>query len=267
MKKAFAGFDLDAYKALVERVKAMPDLDNPYKPTPPQCTICGDNEGYAVRQEDGTEVYRECTCVEARRLQRRFESSKITWAFRTKTFDAFSLADRPEIVHQAYLTSRKYVTHYEKIKTERINSMCLLGRSGCGKTHLLIATANELIDQGVKVLYFPYVEGFEELKEDMTLIQARVRAMQECECLFIDDLWKGRSQPTQFQIEQMFAVINYRYLNHLPVLISSERSLEYMMDRIDEAIGSRLFEMSKKYQVTITGTSKDLNYRLYEGGD
>lgn len=259
MKKA--AFDMNEILEIVQRAQANPRPHEDYKPDETQCKICGDNEGYAERLDDGSEVYRECSCVGKRRLHKRFESSKITWAFRMLNFDTFSLEDRPEIVHKAYQLARKYVRDFKNIKAERINSICLLGRPGSGKTHLLTSVANELIDEGAKVLYFPYVQGFNEIKDNLALREARIVAMQDAEVLYIDDLWKGREMPSPFQIEQIFAVVNYRYMEHKPIIVSSERSLEFMIESIDEAIGSRLYEMSKGYRVNLIG-GKELNYRL-----
>lgn len=85
--------------------------------------------------------------------------------------------------------------------------------------------------------------------------------MKRVDVLFIDDLFKGRDFPTNFQIEQMFAVVNYRYINHKPIMISSEKTVDELCD-IDEALGTRIFEMSKDYTVVIKGNRKKLNHRL-----
>lgn len=115
---------------------------------------------------------------------------------------------------------------------------------------------------GNQVLYFPWVEGFNEIKDDFSVMEERIRKMQRVDILFIDDMWKGREKPTSFQIEQIFAVLNYRYMEHKPVMISSERDIDQMCD-IDEALGSRINEMCKDYRVVLKG-GRELNYRLRE---
>lgn len=191
-----------------------------------------------------------------------FKSSRITFEFQTKTFDNFDIGGRPTAVQGAYHCARAYMESFEQVKKDRQNSIALLGRPGCGKTHLLMAVSNELIRGGVQVLYFPWVEGFNEIKDDLSLCEERVNRMQKVDVLYIDDMWKGRKEPTPFQIEQMFAVINYRYMEKLPVLISSERDIDQMCD-IDEGIGSRINEMCKDFRVILRG-GKELNYRLRE---
>lgn len=80
---------------------------------------------------------------------------------------------------------------------------------------------------------------------------------QTCEILLLDDLYKGKVNETDVNI--MFELINYRYLNHLPIIVSTEFTLEKLLS-FDEAIGSRIYEMSKNFMVEIEGTEN--NYRL-----
>ncbi|MFD2746968.1 hypothetical protein ACFSTH_11710 [Paenibacillus yanchengensis] len=73
-------------------------------------------------------------------------------------------------------------------------------------------------------------------------------------------MFKGRKEPTTFQLEQLFGLVNHRYLNNKPLLISSEKSISQICE-FDEAIGSRINEMCRNYRVILSG-SQELNYRL-----
>ena len=76
--------------------------------------------------------------------------------------------------------------------------------------------------------------------------------------LFIDDLFKGKI--TDSDINIMFELINHRYFNNLPIIISSELSVSRLLG-VDEALGSRLIEMTKGRVVELRG--RELNYRMY----
>jgi DNA replication protein DnaC len=226
------------------------------------CSMCQDNEGYIAKREDGTEYYKVCECAGTKKVERVMKSSQITWEFQKKNFDNFSLDNISPIIRGAYQASQQYINNFESIRNTRKNSIALLGNPGCGKTHLMMAIANELMSRSVKVLYFPWVEGFNEIKDDLSQTEDRITKMQKVDVLFIDDMWKGRKEPTPFQIEQAFAIINHRYMEQKPVLISSERTIDQMCD-LDEAIGSRINEMCKDYRVLIKG-GRELNFRLRE---
>jgi DNA replication protein DnaC len=223
------------------------------------CAKCCDEGSYIVRKEDGYDYARQCECFVNKKAERIMKSSHITFEFRKKTFSSWDTGWLQDIVRNAHKCSMSYIARFDNIKGQRQNSIALLGKSGAGKTHLLSAIANELIDKGIPILYFPFVEGFNEIKDDFEMLESRINKMQKIDVLFIDDMFKGRKEPTQFQIEQMFAVINYRYINHLPMLISSEKTINDLI-QIDEALGSRIYEMCKDYMVELKGDK--LNYRM-----
>lgn len=209
------------------------------------------------------DVWVECPCVESDRIERAFKASQITEEFQQKTFDNFRIQGRPPIVQQALNFSKVYAQNFGEIRKERSNSLCMLGRPGCGKTHLLMAVSNHLLNEGKQVLYFPWVEGFNELKDNLDTLETRISKLQRAEVLFIDDLFKGRKEPTDFQREQAFAIINYRYMERKPILVSSEWDIDRMCD-FDEAIGSRVAEMCRNFKIELKG-GRELNYRLVEG--
>jgi DNA replication protein DnaC len=208
------------------------------------------------------ETFKDCSCSKKRQSEHLMKFSEITDEFKKMTFSSFTLKDKHEVIRDAYNCAYDYYKVFEQIKEQRCNSISLLGQSGAGKTHLLTALANNLImKKQISVLYFPFVEGFNDLKDDFDLLEEKLTKMKRIGVLFIDDLFKGRTFPTDFQIEQMFSVINYRYLNHKPIMISSEKTVDDLCD-IDEALGTRIFEMCKDYTVVIKGDRKILNHRL-----
>lgn len=79
--------------------------------------------------------------------------------------------------------------------------------------------------------------------------------------LYIDDLLKGRLTETDINI--MYEIVNYRYMNNMPVIISTEKSTDDLL-AFDEAIGSRLIEMCRGNIIQLQG--RELNYRLYHLG-
>ena len=81
---------------------------------------------------------------------------------------------------------------------------------------------------------------------------------QTCEVLLIDDLFKGRVNESDVNI--IFEIINYRYLNYLPIIVSSEFTIEKLLT-FDEGVGSRIYEICKDYVVEIKKDMRN-NYRL-----
>jgi hypothetical protein len=75
--------------------------------------------------------------------------------------------------------------------------------------------------------------------------------------LYIDDFFKTRSGEgiSNADVNTTFKIINHRYNEQLPTVISSELSINEIAT-IDEALGSRIAEMTRTHKIYI---SKDKN--------
>ena len=218
-----------------------------------ECNICQDVE-FVYNPE--TSTVRPCECEEIKRYKRILKNSGISEAFRKKTFSNFTIEGKSGVVRIAYNMARDYA---EKFK-DRENSIAFLGKPGSGKTHLTVAIANSLMDQRVPVLYMQYREAITQIKQSITdegNYQATLRRYKQAPVLMVDDLFKGKT--TESDLNIMFEIINYRYLNNRPIIISSEYMINDLLD-FDEALGSRIIEMAKGRIVEFKG--QGLNHRL-----
>jgi len=153
-----------------------------------------------------------------------------------------------------------YYKSFGNIRGERRNSILLCGNPGSGKTHIALALANNFLKKDIRVVYMSYRDVVTSLKQNMIdeeYYKKTLSKYQTCEILLLDDLYKGKVNETDVNI--MFELVNYRYLNHLPIIVSTEFTVEKLLS-FDEAIGSRIYEMSKNFIVQIEGTEN--NYRL-----
>ena len=151
--------------------------------------------------------------------------------------------------------------NFEDIKDSRKNSIIFMGSVGGGKSHLSFAIANALMKEGVGVIYMGYRESIMKIKQNVMNMDEYEKIMiryKKCKVLLIDDLFKGNI--TLSDINIMFEIVNYRYFNNLPMIISTEKGGEDLI-KIDEAIGSRILEMAKDYNMELKGGK--LNYRIY----
>ena len=143
------------------------------------------------------------------------------------------------------------------------------GQSGSGKTHLCTAVCRRRLLSGDEVRYMPWRDKVAELKA-MSLDSERrgviIRGYKTAQILYIDDLYKvgkaadGTSTPTGADVSLAFEIINHRYINHLPTIISTEKTPQELVE-IDEATGSRVIEMAGGNVYSI-GRDQKRNYRL-----
>lgn len=201
---------------------------------------------------------KRCECFELTESRKLFDNSGI----KDENYTFTNFVEWNEVSKKMKETATNYYKSFSNIKDSRQNSIGFFGQVGSGKSHLTIALGlNILRQKKLSVVYFSYRDMITELKQNMldeVFYKKQISKYQMAKVLLIDDLLKGKTTDSDKNI--MFEIINYRYINHLPIIISSEYNIDELLN-FDEAIGSRIYEMCKDYLI---GIEKDLknNYRL-----
>ena len=145
------------------------------------------------------------------------------------------------------------------IKEKSSDWFVLLGQSGSGKTMICSAICNELLNQGKEVIYQSWNTLVSEYKHQLRNgSNESIEKLQTVEILYLDDLFKGSQ--SDFDVKNIaYDIINYRYNNRLTTIISSEYTLNELID-IDSAIAGRIKQRAKEYLLEIKG--KENNYRM-----
>ena len=224
---------------------------------------CMDTGYIYYEDEEGRSFTRPCRCTELKEARKRLERSGLARAFQSKTFDTFRTYDQPQLT-DARETAMRYAETFQSQEDRHNGSLLLCGQVGAGKTHLGTACSLRLIEKGIPVAYMGYREEMTALKSKVTDEGAYSREMdryKKAPVLFVDDFLKGRV--TEADINIVYEIVNYRYNNDLPMIISTEKTLDGLIS-FDEAISSRLIEMCRGYIIEFRG--RELNHRIYRGG-
>ncbi|MBY0754551.1 ATP-binding protein [Clostridium sardiniense] len=174
-----------------------------------------------------------------------------------------------EITKKARVIAVEYITDFDDIKGDRENGFCLMGQPGAGKTHIVTSIGKALLDKKIPVVYMPYLEVMRELKAcsmDEEYYNKKIDRYKRAKVLIIDDLFKDKVRKNKLigelneaDIKHIYPILNYRYLNYLPTLISTECTPQILLD-LDEALGGRILECcGKRFGITF---KDNCNYRL-----
>lgn len=233
------------------------------KSTSDICPICNDT-GWKFDSE--TEAYKRCKCYEKEKMQRLWKKYGVD-PKDIKKLNEYKPMD--EVQKSAKDKAINYITNFEGIKKTRENGFGLFGQAGSGKTHIINAVGAALINKGIQVIYMPYVESIRELKANTMDDEYYIKllaAYQKAKVLIIDDLFKDKfkngnlvGQLSESDMKHLYPIINYRYLNYLPTLISTEATPK-TLSNIDEALAGRMLE-SCGDNITVFKGSK-YNYRM-----
>lgn len=216
------------------------ELNNKAKGTLTDCPECN-GKGVifkAVWHEDlgyWSCVGSECKCKKMREVKRRIKRSGLEQLINEKTFDAYQVENENQ--------------HIAKTKAMRYSDgwFYIGGQSGFGKTHLCTAIASRKIEDGIDVLYMPWVDLIGELKRKYFAddFEEEFAKYKKVKFLYIDDLFKVKDLDAENidrrETEIAYQLINYRYNNNLDTVISSEFTLQELY-KIDSAIGGRIKE-------------------------
>ena len=229
-----------------------------------ECEICKDNDWIF---DPDTNTAKKCKCAEVKHYKRIIESCGITGAFLERNFDNYEVVSKQ--TELMLNTAKDYTATFHLIQNTKNNSLALLGQVGIGKTHLTIAVANELMKKNIGVRYLQYREDIPRIKQVITNeidYNNAVNKFKTAPVLLIDDLYKnaiGKGPYGEYLNDAdkrvMFEIINHRYFNGLPIIVSSECNTDKLLD-LDEGIGSRIIEMCKGHIVQVKGMEH--NYRL-----
>ena len=225
-----------------------------------QCEECQDT-GWKLVTENGVDTAVKCKCYEIRMNRLRMEHSGISRELQSKGFNDFECRGMQEL-ERAKKKAIMYYQSFPQKENSRHNSIMFCGRAGAGKTHLGMAVCNNLLGKlNVGVIYMAYRNAITEIKQmvtDRECYFSATESYRKARVLYIDDLLKGRSTDADLNI--LYDLINYRYMHHMPLVISTEKMPDELL-AFDEAVGSRIVEMCRGNIVILKG--KELNYRLY----
>lgn len=226
-----------------------------------KCSKCKDTSWI---EKDG--AYTRCSCYTEEYLSRLWENFgvKIKDIKLLKEYEPYN-----DLTKKARDKAEDYIRSFEEIKDIRENGFALLGQPGAGKTHIVLAIGKALLEKKISVVYMPYLEVIKELKalamyqEDYEKLLSRYT---RAKVLIIDDLFKDKvkkgritAELSETDMKHIYPILNYRYLNYLPTIISSECTPNMLLE-LDEALGGRILETTgPRFSLTFKG---DCNYRL-----
>lgn len=222
------------------------------------CDKCKNKGRIAYINSQGTFALKQCECMTIRKSKEMLSKSGLTALVEKYTFNN-------------YVTNEKW---QESIKNAAKSYICdtfgnwffIGGQVGAGKSHICTAIANELLNNGKMVCYMLWRDDVVALKANVNnyeQYEKRIKELKTVSVLYIDDFFKTErgKAPTPADINIAFELLNYRYNNpELTTIISTELQIRDIIS-LDEAVGSRIYERSKKYQININADINK-NYRL-----
>jgi len=169
--------------------------------------------------------------------QRLYRLSNLD-AFRHMTFETFQTEGLVGM-SEAQIRSLTTAANAARYFSQHLDGwLLLLGSYGVGKTHLAAAVANFAVSMGVPTLFLTVPDLLDWLRyaygsEDFNF-EARFEEIRNIRLLVLDDL--GTQNATPWAEEKLYQIFNYRYVNNLPMVITTNQALEELEGRIQSRL-------------------------------
>ena len=145
---------------------------------------------------------------------------------------------------------RDYVLSIEDSLREGLG-MFLYGNVGTGKTHIAVGIGKLACGLGFSTLFYTVADFLEDLRSGYS---ARMHsqhnhddekpydalgAVHACDLLIFDDL--GMHQDSDWVREKLYQVVNTRWLQRTPTIVTTNSTPEALAERVGEGVLSRLW--------------------------
>ena len=143
----------------------------------------------------------------------------------------------------------RYCVDYADNFTPHSKSLLMIGATGLGKTHLSLAIANAVIRKGMSVVYTTAPDILFKLEKEHFSYQYAAQentynSLLKCDLLVLDDL--GSEFSTEFTRTCIYNLFNSRLLAGKPVIISTNMTIDEMIESYSQRFVSRLIGSSDR---------------------
>lgn len=198
---------------------------------------------------------RVCNCrqvqISQQVRQRLFELSHLD-ELSYLTFENFQPRGRVGLLPRQADSLEQAYNHAKQFAQNLKGWLLLQGGFGCGKTHLAAAIANFAVGLGVPTLFITVPDLLDTLRfaynDPEATFEQRFEQIRNAPLLVLDDF--GTQNATPWAQEKLFQILNYRYINHLPLVVTTNLAERDFEDRI----ASRLQDPELVSRVRILAT-------------
>lgn len=199
-----------------------------------------------------------------KQAQKYKKQANLSKRFSKRTFETFNI--ETEMQKNAYNKAFEYANNIDKYIKNGTNIIFIgKGSVGTGKTHLACAIANYILERGIPVKVINIVSLVDELKEFTPAVKKELKTVK---VLLIDDL--GKENGTVWLCSEIYGIINARYENELPTIITTEGSLSdlennYKVEINDKIVNKGVSMISRLTESCFLSVMQGEDYRKKAG--
>ncbi len=138
-------------------------------------------------------------------------------------------------------------------KKHNAKGLFLIGKAGTGKTHMACASCKAILDKFERIKIYNITSLLDDIKTTYSNRTNKSESqifqnLRSLDLLVLDDLGKEYSKTdnlgNSWVNEKLYRIINDRYEDNRPIIVTTNFSINDLERKIDPAIISRLLEMT-----------------------
>ncbi len=216
------------------------------------CSDCKTIIDAAARAKRMAEMEEALKERRRRRAYDLWEQANLGPRFARSTFQTWEVREGTE---RAYKTAKDYVAEW--LLDEGLG-LILVGPAGCGKSHIAAAVVQALMDKGSLCIFQSVPDLLKKIRatygNEGNEGADMVKALEDCDLLVLDDL--GSERWTAWAEEQIYTLIDHRYRNEKPIVVTTNLKLNKLEQVLGTRIMDRLVEMCRAVSMDCTSYRK-----------
>ena len=216
----------------------------------PECPICNDAGFIHPLKEDGKPDFSQvipCKCrdeqIKLERNQRLIKLCELPDNTERLTFENFQRDQSLKSMEEAYKAALELAEESSELKW-----LILIGNVDVGKTHLAIAICRRWLVRGKPARYVFIPDMLEDLRQGYNpdaemAYYAQLQFLKNVPLLVLDDLGAGKitsDKGTSWAVEKLEIIIDHRYINGLPLVVTTNKEIDKVVGDFSQRIASRL---------------------------
>lgn len=211
-----------------------------------QCEKCKNKGKIAYLDEYGIFNLKDCECYRIRLNRKKMEKlGLLNFLDENNSFE--TMVSNENWQQHMISIAKNYVENFDN------EWLLVCGSVGSGKTKLCSIVFSKILEKKPNAIceYLQWDADCNNLtfpsEKEKDNVNALIEDYKNCDILYIDDFLRLKSKKdfNSYLSNTAKAIINYRYINKLTTIISSE--LYYNeLEELDEAIATRIYQMCGK---------------------
>lgn len=196
-----------------------------------RCEVCGEDLFFPETELFGRKLTmrRMCKCQRDEREREDMERSEREERFKREKARSYCFKDYQDYIDCTFSTDdmndpklsrqmRNYADNFGRFLKDG-NGLLFCGNVGAGKTFYSACIANKLIEDGYTVMFSNFVTMIQRIQGETFKGLPIMDEISKCDLLIIDDL--GVERDTEFMKEHVYNIIDTRYRNGKPIIVST----------------------------------------------